>query len=162
SEPNIADKLKKGHKAGDKTFRVHLDGYDQTDRLSGKGPHKRETVFFFDDNASLNAIRWKDWKVHFSIMPNGWGGEKETLNFPLAINLRTDPFETSIDSKLYTRWMADNLWLFVPLQQEVGKWLGSFRKFPPRQPSASFTIDKIIQQLQMQSAQAARARAMGQ
>lgn len=161
-EPNIAKKLKRGYQAGDKTFKVHLDGYDQTDRLLGKGPHKRETVFFFDDNASLNAVRWKDWKVHFSIMPDGWGGSRQTLNFPLGMNLRTDPFETSMDSKMYTRWMADNLWLFVPMQQVIGQWLGSYRQFPPRQPSGSFTIDKVLTKMQMASEQAARAKAMGQ
>ncbi|MAZ89711.1 MAG: hypothetical protein CL693_18915 [Cellvibrionaceae bacterium] len=139
-----------------------MDGYDQTDRLLGKGPHKRETVFFFDDNASLNAVRWKDWKIHFSVMPDGWGGERETLNFPIGMNLRTDPFETSMDSKMYTRWMADNLWLFVPMQQVIGQWLMTFRQYPPRQPSASFTIDKVVNKMKMATEQAARAKAMGQ
>ncbi len=160
-EPNIADKLKKGHRAGDKVYKVHLDGYDQTTRLSGKRPHGRETVFFFDDNASLNALRWKDWKIHFSTMPEGWAGQTHRHNFPIAMNLRTDPFETSMDSSLYTRWMADNLWLFVPMQQVVGQWLMTYREFPPRQPTASFTVDKILQQMQMQVEMMQRAQAQG-
>ena len=153
-EPNIDEKLKKGHRAGDKQFKVHLDGFDQTPMLQGKAKHKRETVYFFDDNANLNALRWNDWKVHFAIMPNGWAGQREVLTFPTAMNLRTDPFETSMDSGMFTRWMADNLWLFVPMQQEVGKWLMTYREFPPRQPSGSFTIDKVIQQMQMASQKA--------
>lgn len=148
-EPNIGDKLKQGYRAGDKTFKVHLDGYDQTGSMTGKGPGKRETVFFFDDNANLNAMRWQDWKIHFALMPDGWTGQREVQTFPVALNLRTDPFEVSMESGMYTRWMADNLWLFVPMQQEVGKWLMTFREFPPRQPSGSFTIDKVIQQMQM-------------
>jgi arylsulfatase len=60
------------------------------------------------------------------------------------IHLRSDPYETSLDSGLYTRFFADQLWLFVPVQQEVGKWLMTFRQFPPRQPTASFTVDKMM------------------
>ena len=73
------------------------------------------------------------------------------------INLRSDPYEESIDSGLYTRFFADQLWLFVPTQQEVGKWLMTFREFPPRQATASFTIDKMM--LQMQQMLQMRARA---
>ena len=158
--PDIASKLKKGYTAGNKKFKVHLDGYDQTELLSGKGESKRETVFYFDDNANLNALRWRDWKIHFATMPNGWAGQREVQNFPIAMNLRTDPFETSMDSTLYTRWMADNLWLFVPMQQVIGQWLMTYREFPPRQPSASFTIDKTLQQMQMMTQKIQRARAM--
>ncbi len=161
-EPNIGEKLKKGHRVGDQVYKVHLDGFDQTTRLSGKGPHGRETVFFFDDNANLNALRWKDWKIHFATMPDGWAGQRQVLTFPTAMNLRTDPFETSMDSGMFTRWMADNLWLFVPMQQVVGQWLMTYRQFPPRQPTASFTIDKILQQMQQQVAMARQKAASGQ
>jgi arylsulfatase A-like enzyme len=147
-EPGINDKLKKGHRAGDKTFKVYIDGYDQSDLLSGKGPGKRENIYYFDDNANFNAMRWNDWKIHFAFMMQGWGGPREPLNFPRAVHLRSDPYETSIDSGMYARFFADQLWLFVPVQQEVGKWLMTFREFPPRQPTASFSIDGIMQQMQ--------------
>ena len=160
--PKIADKLKKGYPAGDKVFKVHLDGYDQTDLLSGKGPGKREQVFFFDDNANLNAVRWRDWKIHFAFQMQGWSGPREALNFPRVVNLRTDPYETSIDSSMYSRFFADQLWLFVPTQQEVGKWMGTFRQFPPRQATASFTIDRIMQQMQQGLQMRARQAAMQQ
>ncbi len=151
---DIGAKLKQGYAAGDKSFKVHLDGYDQTELLAGEGPGKRNTVFFFDDNANLNAIRWGDWKVHFAIMPD-WNTGRQPLTFPMAMNLRTDPFETSMDSSLFARFSADNLWLFVPMQDVVGQWLATFREFPPRQPTASFTIDKIMQQMQMMAARSA-------
>jgi arylsulfatase len=139
------------------TYRVHLDGYDQTDLLAGNGPGKRQNIFYFDDNANFNAMRWNDWKIHFAFMMEGWGGPREPLNFPRVVNLRTDPYETSLDSGLYARFFADQLWLFVPTQQEVGKWLMTFREFPPRQATASFTIDRMMQRMQ----QMLQMRAMG-
>ncbi|MBT4520627.1 MAG: sulfatase-like hydrolase/transferase, partial [Halieaceae bacterium] len=151
-EPDIGTKLKKGHQAGARKYKVHLDGYDQRAALAGTGPGQRSNIFYFDDNANFNAIRWNDWKIHFAIMPDGWAGPRESLNFPRLVNLRTDPFETSLDSSLYARFFADQLWLFVPTQQEVGKWLMTFREFPPRQATASFTIDKLMQRMQQMSA----------
>ena len=71
------------------------------------------------------------WKIHFAFQMEGWGGPRESLNFPRIVNLRTDPYETSIDSSAYARFFADQLWLFVPTQQEVGKWLRTFQEFPP-------------------------------
>jgi arylsulfatase A-like enzyme len=156
-ESNINDKLKGGYVAGDKSFKVYIDGFDQTDVLSGKGPGKRENIYYFDDNANFNAMRWNDWKIHFAFQMEGWSGPREALNFPRVINLRSDPYETSIDSGMYSRFFADQLWLFVPVQQEVGKWLTTFREFPPRQPTASFNIDGIMQQMQ----QMLQMRAMG-
>ena len=156
-EAGIGEKLKSGYRAGDKSFKVYLDGYDQTPVLSGNGPGARHNIYYFDDNANFNAIRWNDWKIHFALQPDGWGGSREPLNFPRLINLRSDPYETSIDSGLYARFFADQLWLFVPTQQEVGKWLMTFREFPPRQATASFTIDKMMQQMQ----QMLQMRAMG-
>lgn len=156
-EPGINDKLKKGHKAGDKTFKVYIDGFDQTELLAGKGPGKRSTIYYFDDNANLNALRWNDWKVHFAVNWEGWSGPRETFNFPRVIHLRSDPYEESLESGLYARFFGDQLWLFVPVQQEVGKWLMTFRDFPPRQAVASFTIDRMMQQMQ----QMLQMRAMG-
>lgn len=161
-EPGVKQKLLKGHRAGDKTFKVHLDGYDQTELLAGKGPGKRTTLYYFDDNANFNAIRWNDWKIHFGWSMDGWAGQREALNFPRMVHLRSDPYETSLDSGLYTRFFGDQLWLFVPVQQEVGKWLMTFRQFPPRQATASFSIDKMIgqmrQMMQMRAMQQQGAR----
>jgi arylsulfatase A-like enzyme len=160
-DPDIGAKLKQGHTVGDKTFKVHLDGYDQSVLLAGEGAGARSTVFYFDDNANLNAMRWNDWKIHFAFQMEGWAGPRESLNFPRIVNLRTDPYETSIDSSLYSRFFADQLWLFVPAQQEVGKWLRTFQQFPPRQPTASFTIDLMMQQMQQMLQMRARAGQMG-
>ena len=156
-EPGIGQKLLQGHRAGDRTYKVYLDGYDQTELLAGKGPGQRQTLYYFDDNANFNALRWNDWKIHFAWSMEGWVGPREALNFPRVVHLRSDPYETSIDSGLYSRFFADQLWLFVPVQQEVGKWLMTFRQFPPRQATARFTIDKMMNQMQ----QMLQMRAMG-
>ena len=113
---------------------------------SRKSP--REQIFYFGQGGELNAVRWNDWKIHFAIAWEGWTGPRETLNFPRVINLRSDPYEEALESGLYARFFGDQMWLFVPSQQEVGKWLATFREFPPRQPTASFTIDKLMQQMQ--------------
>ena len=147
-EPDIKSKLLEGHRAGSKTFKVHLDGYDQTPLLAGSGPGKRQNIFYFDDNANFNAMRWNDWKIHFALQNQGWGGPREPLNFPRMVHLRSDPYEVSLDSGLYTRFFGDQLWLFVPVQQQVAMWLSTFREFPPRQPTASFSVDRLLNQMQ--------------
>ena len=147
--PDTAAKLKDGMTIDDKTYRVHLDGYDQTDLLAGVADGARETVFYFDDNANLNGLRWRDWKLHFA-SPESWGSDtaRAVYTFPRAIHLRSDPFEQSLDASGYGRFLADQLWLFIPMQQVVGQFLGTFREYPPRQPTASFTIDKALQRMQ--------------
>ncbi len=147
-EPGVKEKLRKEHQVGSMNYKVYLDGYDQSDLLAGNGPGRRNELYYFDDNANFNAMRWGDWKIHFGWSMEGWAGPREALNFPRVVHLRSDPYETSLDSGLYARFFADQLWLFVPAQQEVGKWLMTFRQFPPRQPTASFTIDKLMNQMQ--------------
>ena len=147
-EPDIISKLRAGHSVAGKQYRVHLDGVDQTQLLAGDGPGQRSTVFYFDDNANLNAVRWNDWKVHFAT-PDSWGADeaRNVYTFPRPVHLRSDPFEESLDFSSYSRFMADQIWLFVPVQQVVGGFLQTFKEFPPRQPTASFTIDKALQRM---------------
>jgi arylsulfatase A-like enzyme len=152
-EPDIKEKLKKGHTANGKTFKVHLDGYDQRELLAATGPSKRNEIFYFDDNGSLNAVRIRDWKAHFSICDN-WmnSGPAKLQNFPKLVNLRMDPFEDHIsfdeESPMYFRWVGDKLWAIVPMQAVVGMFLQTFQEFPQRQKSASFNIDQVLQQIE--------------
>jgi arylsulfatase len=151
-DPDIKETLRKGHTANGKTFKVHLDGYDQRELLAGTGPSKRNEIFYFDDNGSLNAVRVRDWKAHFSLSDN-WisGGAAKAQSFPKVINLRMDPFEDHVEfteSPMAVRWMADKMWAFVPMQAVVGQFLQTFKEYPQRQKSASFNIDQVLQQLQ--------------
>jgi len=151
-EPDVKEKLTKGHVANGKTFKVHLDGYDQRDLLAGKEPGKRQEIFYFDDNGNLNAVRVRDWKATFAL-PGDWlyGGPPLPQTFPKITNLRMDPFEAHVsfsESPMAMRWMGDKFWAFVPMQSLVGYFLQSFREFPQRQKSASFNIDQVMKQLE--------------
>ena len=149
--PDIKEKLLKGYQAGDKTFKVHLDAYDMTAMLSGKGPGLRKEIFYFDDSGSLNALRYGDWKLHFAIKDSWWGELQKPRTVPLVINLREDPFEVSPESEMYTRWYGDKLWAMLPAQAIVGQFLASFKEFPQRQKSATINIDKVLAQMQTTS-----------
>jgi arylsulfatase len=144
-EPDIAEKLKRGYEADGKDFKVHLDGYDQRDLLAGTGPSKRREIFFFDDQASLNAVRVDDWKLHFTLMEDWIAGGKRS-GWPKVINLRQDPFERMIDSQMYFRWYADKMWTFVPAQTFVARFLATFQEFPPKR-SSSLSVNQVLEKL---------------
>jgi arylsulfatase A-like enzyme len=146
--PDVKEQLLKGYQAGDKTFKVHLDAYDLTGPLSGKGPGQRKEIFYFDDSGSLNAFRYGDWKVTFATKDSWWADVAKPRTIPLVVNLRMDPYEVTPDSGMYTRWQADKLWVLVPSQAIVGQFLQSFRDFPQRQKSASFNIQSVLDKMQ--------------
>jgi arylsulfatase len=151
-DPSVKDSLMKGgHKAAGKTFRTHLDGYDQTDVLSGKGPGARKEIFYFDAGGNLNAMRYQDWKLHFTIMEGSINeAYRKSPSWPLVVNLRQDPFEVTPDAAMYTRWHGDQMWLFVPAQAIVGKFLSTFKEYPPSQAVGSLSMEKVLKQLQTQ------------
>ena len=149
-DPKVKENLKQGIKVGDKTFKNHLDGYNFLPFFKGeetKSP--RREIFYFDDNASLNALRVNDWKIHFKIMEGNLAeATLKPLNMPQVINLRQDPFERfPKESQMYFRWWADKLWTFVPAQMIVGQFLQTFKEFPPSQKSGSFSVDHVLDQL---------------
>jgi len=148
---DIKGKLVQGYQAGDKNFKIHLDGYDMTDLLSGRGKGARQEIFYFDDEGSFNALRYGDWKLHFAIKNTWWDDVAQPRTVPLVINLRQDPFEVTPESKMYTRWHGDKLWTMLPAQVIVGQFLQTFREFPQRQKSATFNVDRILEQMQKAS-----------
>ena len=91
-DPDIADELKKGKELGDRTYKVHLDGYDQTDMITGKGTSKRHEIFYITET-TLAAVRIDDFKYRFTDQPNGWLGATVKVDWPILTNLRLDPFE---------------------------------------------------------------------
>ena len=114
----------------------------------GNAPSKRKEIFYFEDEGGLNAVRYEDWKLHFAIKDDWWGGVSKPRTVPLVINLREDPFEVTPESKMYTRWYGDKLWTLMPAQAIVGQFLQTFREFPQRQKSTTFNIDRILEQMQ--------------
>ena len=91
-EPDIKEELLTGKQLGDKTYKVHLDGYDQTNVLTGKGPSNRHEIFYFAEG-TLGAVRIDDWKYRMIDQPDGWLGGTVHLDWPILSNLRLDPFE---------------------------------------------------------------------
>ncbi|MEI7449739.1 MAG: arylsulfatase [Desulfomonile sp.] len=153
-EPDIIEKLKAGHRAGEKTFKVHLDSYNFLPYLTGeeeKGP--RKGFFYFSDDGDLTALRYDNWKLIFKEQRMAgtcqiWAEPFVTLRIPKLFNLRTDPFERAdITSNTYWDWMIDHAFLLIPAQKIVGDFLMTFREFPPRQKAASFTVDQVMEKL---------------
>lgn len=151
-EPDVKEKLLKGHKAAGKTFKAHLDGYNQLDLLTGKADEgARKEIFYFDAGGNLNAVRYKDWKIHFSIMEGAINeAYRKTPSWPLIVYLRMDPFEVGPDAALYVRhFYADQMWMFVPAQAIVRKFLETFKEFPATKGS-SLSIEKVVETMTQQ------------
>lgn len=147
-EPNVKEKLLNGYQANGKNFNVHLDGYNLLPFFKGEVEESpRQEIFYFDQGGNLNAIRYQDWKLHFTILEGNISTSyRKQPAWPLAINLRADPFEVSPDSGMYIRWYAENMWLFVPAQQLAAKFLSTFKKYPPVQGS-SLSVDEVLKQM---------------
>jgi arylsulfatase A-like enzyme len=153
-EPDIKNKLLGGHQAGDKAFRVHLDGYDLLPYLTGEADKSpRPGFFYFSDDGDLTAVRYDNWKqVFMEQRVTGtlqvWAEPFTLLRVPKLFNLRTDPYERAdTTSNTYWDWLLDHAFLEVPTQAIVGEFLASFREFPPRQKAASFTVDQVMDKL---------------
>jgi arylsulfatase len=152
-EPDIKAKLMKGHKVGNKTFKVHLDGYNITDALAGKGSSPRKEFFYFNDDGSLVALRYNQWKIVFAEQrahgADVWRDPFVTLRAPKIFNLRSDPFETADHEAMdYNHWWLEHVFLLVPAQQYVGQFLSTFKEFPQRQKVGSFSLDRVLESLQ--------------
>jgi len=158
-EPDIKENLKKGYTAGEKTFKVHLDGYNLLSYLTGnEKTSPRKEFFYFSDDGDLVAVRYDNWKAVFAQQraPGTmlvWGEPFVKTRIPWLFNLRTDPYErATITSNTYWDWYCDHVYLLVPLQSYVGQFLATFEEFPPRQKAASFTIDQVMEQLSQPAA----------
>jgi arylsulfatase len=152
-DPGVKDALLKGAKVGSKNFKVHLDGYDVTAALAGKAPSPRQEFFYFNDDGSLVGLRYNQWKVVFAEQRehgmNVWQEPFVALRLPKLFNLRSDPFETADHEGMdYERWRVEHLFVMVPAQEYVGKFLGTFQEFPPSQKPGSFSIDAALESLQ--------------
>jgi arylsulfatase len=157
-EPDIVEKLKQGHTAGDKTFQVHLDGYNLLPYLRGETDDSpRKEFLYWSDDGDLTALRYEQWKVVFTEQRahgfSVWQDPFVPLRAPKIFTLRGDPFERADDEGIdYPRWRAERLFLLVPAQALVARWLSSFQDFPPRQTPASFGIDQVMEKIMDASA----------
>jgi len=153
--PDIVEELKEGKTIDSKTYRVHLDGYNQLDMLTGQGPSNRDVLYYFAD-ANLGAIRIGDYKYRFIDQPTGWFGPTVNLGWPVITNLRLDPFEragfstgsTEFGSVIYYDFFVYEFWRFVLAQNQVEELALTFIDYPPMQDPASFNLDSIKEKLQ--------------
>jgi arylsulfatase len=153
-EPNIVEKLKKGHTAGDRTYKVHIDGYNLLPYLTGqekKSP--RQGLIYFSDDGDLMALRFDNWKVVFLEQRSKgtlelWAEPFTTLRVPKLFNLRTDPYERAdITSNTYYDWFLDHDYIALAATAIVTQFLATFKEFPPRQKAATFTIDQALEKM---------------
>ncbi len=154
-EPEIVDKLKAGHTAGDTTFKVHIDGYNLLPYLTGevdKSP--RPGFVYFSDDGDVLALRFDNWKVVFMEQRvqgtlQIWAEPFVALRVPKLFNLRTDPFERAdVTSNTYYDWFLDNDYIALAATFVMTQFLATFVEFPPRQKAASFTIDQAVAKLE--------------
>jgi arylsulfatase A-like enzyme len=152
-DPDVKEKLLNGMKVGNKTFKVHLDGYDQTKAFAGKEPSARHEFFYFNDDGSLVGLRYEQWKIVFAEQRREgfdvWQEPFIPLRLPKLINIRADPFEAADhDSWDYGKWRAERAFVLVPAQQYIGKFLATFKEYPPSQTPGSFSLDAVMKSLQ--------------
>jgi arylsulfatase len=154
-EPDIKNKLLAGYGSMGKSFKVHLDGYNQLPFLTGQQDKSaRKEFFYINDDAELVAIRYEKWKVVFCEQKTPgtldiWGEPFVCRRLPKLFNLRTDPYERAdITSNTYWDWTLQRAYLFVPAQAFVAQFAATFKDFPPRQKPSSFSVDQIMRKLE--------------
>jgi arylsulfatase A-like enzyme len=156
--PNIATELLTGKDLGGTTYKVHLDGYNQMDLITGEGPSARNEIFYFTES-TLSAVRIGDFKYRFTDQPGGWLGATVKVDWPILVNLRLDPFERNGmfngkdgGSIAYYDWFKYEFWRFVFTSQEIGKYAQTFLTYPPMQAGASFNLSALKAELEAKAA----------
>jgi arylsulfatase A-like enzyme len=156
--PKINDQLLKGTALGGTTYKNHLDGYDQMDLITGKGPSARHEIYYFAESA-LGAVRIDDFKYRFIDQPGGWMGGTSKPNWPILVNLRVDPFErTGMTASLnYYSWYVYEFWRFAFVQQQVAKLAQTAIDYPPMQAGASFNLSALKAELDKKAGEAGKS-----
>ncbi len=159
-EPDIVNKLAKGYKANGKTYKVHLDGHDQSAFLrsvSGTAANDngatsaRQTFFYSDDDGLLVALRQGDYKYVYAEqrMPGTmgvWAEPFTRLRLQKIFNLFQDPFERAdITSNTFWDWQLNHIGQVYGAMDEVFTFAATFKEFPPRSFPPSFVPTTIME-----------------
>ncbi len=151
-DSNVKQDLLKGKRVGNMTYKVHLDGYNLMPALKGDAEWPRKEFLYWTDDGSVAALRYNNWKISF-LKQNAegldvWQAPFEELRAPMLSNLRMDPFERAEEEGIgYSKWWVEHAWVIAPAAGYVGKWLQSFRDFPPRQKPGSFNLDRVMEEV---------------
>jgi len=151
-DPNVKEELLKGKKVGGMNYKVHLDGYDLGPAFRGEAEWPRQEFLYWTDDGNVAALRYNNWKITFLRQDHEgvdvWTQPFTVLRAPMLANLRMDPFEIAWDESIgYDRWWVDHMFVFAPAGAYVGKWLQSFREFPPRQKPGSFNLERVMESI---------------
>ena len=150
-DPTVKEDLLKGVTIGDRSYHVHLDGYDLAPALKGEAEWPRKEFLYWTDDGSVAALRYGNWKISFLEQKaeglKVWQEPFTVLRAPVITNLRMDPLERarSEDAMGYTRWYMERMFLIAPAGAYVAQWLQSFKDFPPRQKPGSFNLDRVME-----------------
>lgn len=152
-DPDIVAECLRGAQIGNKTFKIHLDGFNLMPFFKGEAKESpRGGFLYWNDDGEIVALRVTDWKIVFKEQNNKgiavWMGQFTNLRAPKLFHVRADPFERGDESFLYNKWMADRMFMIVPAQALATQWLQSFKEFPPRQKPASFSLDEVIRKME--------------
>ncbi|MEL0166746.1 MAG: arylsulfatase [Pseudomonadaceae bacterium] len=143
-QPELKEQLLSGARIGGTRYKVHLDGYDQTDILTQQGPTKRKEFFYFTE-AVMHGVRFGDWKFLFKDQDKWFNGVQSTLTTPLITNLKLDPFERFHEARGFDEWQENRSWTLAPATQVVAAFMKSLQDYPPRVESVSFDLDKMME-----------------
>jgi arylsulfatase len=153
-DPDVVQKCLTGYKVGNKTFKVHLDGFNMVPYLTGQVEHSpRKEFFYMSDDGEVMAVRIGDWKLvvaeQRALSTQVWAEQLDKLRLPLMFSLRRDPFErANYNSNVYYDWLINHAFLLYEMQAIVAAQIDNFVKYPPRQKPASFNLDAVMRQLQ--------------
>ncbi|WP_084596033.1 arylsulfatase [Flavobacterium beibuense] len=144
---NLKEELLKGKKVGNMTYKVHLDGYDQSDLIMQKGKSKRKEFYYFTET-TLHGLRYGDWKFLFKTQDKWFNAVQNDLTSPIITNLKLDPFERFYDSRGFDEWQENRTWTLKPALGHVMEFMKSLEEYPPRQKSESVKLDDLMNTLQ--------------
>jgi len=150
-EPDIIAKCKAGHKVGDKTFKVYLDGYNLIPCLKGEVKESpRPGILYWGDEGDLMALRYGNWKIHFAEQrctgADAWQNGLTPLRVPKLVNLRTDPFEEAdIASIKYWEWRIERVFMLVPAGALIAQFMQTMMEFPPRQSPDNWSPEAMME-----------------
>lgn len=142
-QPDIKQELLEGHSIGDTSYKVHLDGYDQTPVLTQSGPSNRKEFFFFTET-TFHGLRFGEWKFLFTEQDKWFNGIQNEMVTPLITRLDMDPFERFHDARGFDEWQENRSWALSPAMGVVQKFVASFEEYPPRQASVDFDTKEIM------------------
>lgn len=149
-QKDLKAELLEGKKIGGKKYKVHLDGYDQSDLLLNNGKTKRKDFYYFTET-TFHGMRWGDWKLLFIDQEEWFRATQLPMTTPFIINLKLDPFERFIEARGYDEWAENRSWILGPAGKQIAKFVKTFQEFPPSQGSMSTSVESVSKMINSQA-----------